>query len=490
MVRGEGLKVLEERMKTIDPDENEIYKFLGLEQADGIKAEAVFERIKSEISKRVKLLTKTELNDANLIQAINKKVIPVAAYAMNVCKFSTSELNELDQVIKRELRQKNMLGRQASDERLYLKRAKGGRGLKSLRDTYKETRLRVACYMVKSANSWIKAAWRREMLKEENTIIVESVRTMEEVGVRMRFEGNSVQLDDELIKNDWRPTWKKVKSKLQEGVERKRVEAYEIKEQQGRLFREQEEECNLWLTQNVNPRKTASVMVMLEQMVETRAWKAARGLIEDGRCRVCQEQVETVEHLVAGCKVLANTEYLTRHNRAMMIMAVAWAKEHELIRTNMIWYEERWKRGTVIENDKAKLLWDFEFNLRKTTTSRRPDLILEEKEKKKIWICDMACPQQHNIETKRLEKLTKYRQLAFEMRERRLGYEIIVVPVIIGALGGSIRKMMSDISRIFEKDEVVKKTAADMQKTVLMDSETTLRKVLSGLIQRDDTTNF
>ena len=96
MVRGEGLKVLEERMKTIDPNENEIYKFLGQEQADGIKAEAVFERIKGEISKRVKLLTKTELNDANLIQAINKKVMPVAAYAMNVCKCRTGELNELD----------------------------------------------------------------------------------------------------------------------------------------------------------------------------------------------------------------------------------------------------------------------------------------------------------------------------------------------------------------------------------------------------------
>ena len=62
--------------------------------------------------------------------------------------------------------------------------------------------------------------------------------------------------------------------------------------------------------------------------------------------------------------------------------------------------------------------------------------------------------------------------------------------MIIGVLGGGMRKMMSDISRIFEKDEVVKKTAADMQTTVLMDSETTVRKVLSGLIQRDDTTNF
>ena len=38
MVRGEGLQVLQERMKTMDPDQNEIYKFLGVEQADGIKA--------------------------------------------------------------------------------------------------------------------------------------------------------------------------------------------------------------------------------------------------------------------------------------------------------------------------------------------------------------------------------------------------------------------------------------------------------------------
>ena len=41
MIKGEGLKVLEERMKTMDPDENEIYKFLGIEQADGIKMKSV-----------------------------------------------------------------------------------------------------------------------------------------------------------------------------------------------------------------------------------------------------------------------------------------------------------------------------------------------------------------------------------------------------------------------------------------------------------------
>ena len=152
MVRGEGLPVLEERMKTMDPDENEVYKFLGVEQVDGMKTKNVFERVKNEVKKRTKMLVETKLNDANLIRAMNEKVIPVAAYPMNVCQFNKGELMELDQVVKRELRSRNMLGRQGSDERLYLKREDGGRGLKSMRDVYKETRLIVTCYMAKSTN--------------------------------------------------------------------------------------------------------------------------------------------------------------------------------------------------------------------------------------------------------------------------------------------------------------------------------------------------
>ena len=62
IVRGEGLELLEERMKTMDPDKNEIYKFLGIEQLDGIKTKKVFERVKGEVKKRVKMLTNTKLN--------------------------------------------------------------------------------------------------------------------------------------------------------------------------------------------------------------------------------------------------------------------------------------------------------------------------------------------------------------------------------------------------------------------------------------------
>ena len=62
-MRGKGLHVLNERMKAIDPDENEIYKFLGVVKADGIKKEEVYNRVKEKITRRMNIITRTELND-------------------------------------------------------------------------------------------------------------------------------------------------------------------------------------------------------------------------------------------------------------------------------------------------------------------------------------------------------------------------------------------------------------------------------------------
>ena len=99
-------------------------------------------------------------------------------------------------------------------------------------------------------------------------------------------------------------------------MEKKRKETYEEKELQSDLYKRQEQEFHLWLKQRLTPRKTALIMTVAEQIVETRAWKVASGLAENGRYRLCSEFSETVGHLVAGCKTIAYSEYLTRHNRA------------------------------------------------------------------------------------------------------------------------------------------------------------------------------
>ena len=189
----------------------------------------MFERVKDEVTKRVRMLTKTGLNDVNLVRAINAKVIPGAAYVMNICKFNNEELKELGQVIKREMRAIIILGKQGSDERLYLKREDRGRGIKSMRVVYQETTLR--CHMACSTNDWIKAAWRRETLKEGNSIVTEAIKTMAYVGVRIQFEEGNVLVEGEIIERGWKPTWKRLKNKLKRSVKARRIESYEAKKQ-------------------------------------------------------------------------------------------------------------------------------------------------------------------------------------------------------------------------------------------------------------------
>ena len=195
---------------------------------------------------------------------------------------------------------------------------------------------------------------------------------MHAVGTVLDFEEDCILLDGERIEKDWKLTWRAIMARLEKGVEQKRSEEYLDKQMQSEIFQKQDESCNLWLRQNLTPRKTASVMTMLEQMVEIKSWKASRGLAECSKYRLCGQQRETVEHLLAGCKVLANSDYLTRHNRALMILPISWTKEFNLVEKDMKWYKQKWCRGYSLENDQAKLLWDVEFNLRKTTTSRNP----------------------------------------------------------------------------------------------------------------------
>ena len=73
MVREESLQMPKEIMETMDPEENEIYKFLGIEQTDGIQTKTVFEKVNEEVLRRVKMIANTKVNDASLIKAINMK---------------------------------------------------------------------------------------------------------------------------------------------------------------------------------------------------------------------------------------------------------------------------------------------------------------------------------------------------------------------------------------------------------------------------------
>ena len=56
----------------------------------------------------------------------------------------------------------------------------------------------------------------------------------------------------------------------------------------------------------------------------------------------------------------------------------------------------------------------------------------------------------------------------------------------VGAFGGGMKSAMVELSHVLNKNELAKQVAGEMHKTILMDSESTICKVLSGLIQGEN----
>ena len=157
---------------------------------------------------------------------------------------------------------------------------------------------------------------------------------------------------------------------------------------------------------------------------------------------------------------------MQRHNKALMVIAVAWARKYELIDENAVWYKEKWEKGKVLENDRGKLVWDFEYKMSQSSSARRPDITLEDKKTKRIWICNMACPQENNIETKVKEILDKYQQLAFETREKRVGYKVEIFPLVIGCQGGGVGKLLKNLQAVIDTETEIENIVKGMQKIV------------------------
>ena len=77
------------------------------------------------------------------------------------------------------------------------------------------------------------------------------------------------------------------------------------------------------------------------------------------------------------------------------------------------WYQH--KVDSVVENERVKILWDFNIQTDREMKHRRPDIVVVNKEKNECTIIDVANPGDHNLAQKKFEKLDNYSELRLEV---------------------------------------------------------------------------
>ena len=118
MTKGEGLQIDNSKVKCLDPESAEYYKFLGIEEGDGQLDDKTKERVIEECFKRVESLRNTELFERNMIKALNTMCMSAVTYVMNIVNFSRPELECLDVRMRKTLKDMNWMDDKSSEERL------------------------------------------------------------------------------------------------------------------------------------------------------------------------------------------------------------------------------------------------------------------------------------------------------------------------------------------------------------------------------------
>ena len=212
-------------------------------------------------------------------------------------------------------------------------------------------------------------------------------------------------------------------------------------------------------------------MAAQDQSLFTRNYQA--NIIRNGtdpRCRLCEDKVETIDHLVAGCPILAPKEYKDRHDKLGQYLHWRICQHYNASHAEH-WYEHH--PEPVTKGNDATILWDFTIHTDRSIKANRPDIIVKDHKEKTCLLIDMTVPSDRNLSLKEYEKVSKYKDLEIEI-QKMWNLKVTIVPVVIGALGMIQKKTEGHIKRIPGNP-----CLQELQKIVLNGTAHLLRRVLS-----------
>ena len=99
-VSAEGIP-LKDNQVIQDLDQAETYKYLGMEEGEGVQYNQMKVKIRKEYKRRIKLVFMSKLNARNKIAAINTLVVPVILYSYGVIDWKLDEIQDLDRMTRK-----------------------------------------------------------------------------------------------------------------------------------------------------------------------------------------------------------------------------------------------------------------------------------------------------------------------------------------------------------------------------------------------------
>jgi hypothetical protein len=397
----------------------------------------------------MELILKTQLNGKNKIKAINTYAIPVLTYSLGIIKWTQTDIERLERVTRTTLTKFRMHHPKSAMERVTLPRDNGGRGIIDLKNLqYRQVDLLRKYFHTKMLESPLHQA------------IVLADKSLTPLNLHDRNVDPLQNIVTEATKE----------------------QSWGDKVLHGRHYKMLHEEhvdtlaSNKWLKVGELFGETEGFMIAIQdKIIMTKNYR--KHIIKDStvedKCRKCHMRGETIEHIYSGCPLLAQTDYLHRHNQVANIVHQKLALKYKLIDKYTGYY--KYVPQTVLDNKDYKLYYDRAVITDQTIHHNRPDIIFTDKKKKETYLIDIAVPACHNLEKTWETKMTKYLELSHEVKKMWKQTNVTIIPLVISATGTIPRKLHNSIKKL----NLPSHTYVEMQKAAIINTCSIVRKFLN-----------
>lgn len=266
---------------------------------------------------------------------------------------------------------------------------------------------------------------------------------------------------------------------MKEAVNKELKQAWATKKLHGQYLHKVENETVStkasfrWLNNgNVKGETEALITAAQDQALRTNYY--AKRILKaetDGKCRLCRIKDETIDHVISGCSILAQRDYIERHDRICKYLHFEICKNYG-IDTPEKWYDHQ--PNGVVNGENVTIIYNEQVHTDRTISANKPDIIIKNREQGTCILIDVAIPADNNVTRKEAEKVLKYRDLAIEI-QRMWQLKVDIVPIVIGALGTTSTTFWKYLSKIPSKHITHEK----IQTTALYGTAHILRKVLN-----------
>ena len=172
-----------------------------------------------------------------------------------------------------------------------------------------------------------------------------------------------------------------------------------------------------------------------DQGLLTNGFKKMAGISENDQCRFCHTEVESVNHLVSGCKILlADGYYAARHNKICKYLHWKICKEVKIEVKDNIWEHEPER---AVKNDNVTIFYDMNIPAGRfiENSAIKPDIVIWNRQARTAKIVEVTVPNDYGLNRAERVKIAKYQDLKNHLRTTWSLKEIDIIPVVVGATG-------------------------------------------------------